>query len=391
MRHRHHIGHYHTLYTLCIVGFIFALHYTLPSYINSSFLETITTEKTVSLLYMIASIASIVGYLFFHKIIRIFKTYPTMIVLTIVQIGVLYGLTVTKDPLIIGALFIGNLLLVSLIGFIVDILVESCSTHSNTGRMWGFYYTAFNFGWILGPLIGSSLISNGNDYQYIYIAAAGILVPLVYIIHKNFKNFHDVRYSSLSFKDTWTRIIANKDLRKIFVINVFLNTFYAWMIIYTPPYLHKTLGFSWDDIGLMFTVMLTPFILLEIPLGRLADRKWGEKELMIGGFVIMALSTAALAFIPQHSLVWWAFMLFMTRVGAATAELMIETYFFKHIRQKDANMLSMFRVTRPLSTFIAPLIMTTALMFVSHQLSFVVLGVLLVFSLIFCVRIKDTN
>ncbi len=314
-----------------------------------------------------------------------------MIVLTIVQIGVLYGLTVTKDPLIIGALFIGNLLLVSLIGFIVDILVESCSTHSNTGRMWGFYYTAFNFGWILGPLIGSSLISNGNDYQYIYIAAAGILVPLVYIIHKNFKNFHDVRYSSLSFKDTWTRIIANKDLRKIFVINVFLNTFYAWMIIYTPPYLHKTLGFSWDDIGLMFTVMLTPFILLEIPLGRLADRKWGEKELMIGGFVIMALSTAALAFIPQHSLVWWAFMLFMTRVGAATAELMIETYFFKHIRQKDANMLSMFRVTRPLSTFIAPLIMTTALMFVSHQLSFVVLGVLLVFSLIFCVRIKDTN
>ena len=391
MQHRNHIGHYHTLYTLCIIGFIFAFHVTLPSYINSSFLGTVVSEKVIGMLYMGASAAGILGYLFFHKALRAFRTYPTMVAVTILQCAVLYGLTVVQNPYGLGTLFILSLLLVSLIGFVVDILVESCSTHSNTGRMWGIYYTAFNFGWILGPLVAASLVGPENNYRVVYMAAGALLLPLLYLIHKNFKNFHDVRYSSLTIRETWKRLSHHPDLRKLFVVNIFLNTFYGWMTIYTPLYLNKTLGFSWEDIGLMFTVMLLPFVLLEIPLGRLADRKWGEKELMLCGFIVMGLSTASLAFMPQQSLAWWAVMLFMTRVGAATAELMIETYFFKHIRQKDANMLSIFRVTRPVSNFIAPIIMIVSLVFISHQYTFVVMGCIMLAATFFCAKVRDTE
>jgi MFS family permease len=163
------------------------------------------------------------------------------------------------------------------------------------------------------------------------------------------------------------------------------------MTVYCTIYLHQTIGFGWEEIGIILVIMLLPFLLIQYPLGKLADRKYGEKKMMIAGFAFMGLATIALAFIHSNNIAVWAIALFMTRIGAATAEIMMETYFFKTVSPRDSAALGVFRITRPLSYFIAPLVAIIGLMFVSNAHMFAVIGVMCLFALIPTMTIRDTN
>ena len=84
-------------------------------------------------------------------------------------------------------------------------------------------------------------------------------------------------------------------------------------------------------------------------------------------------------------------MLFITRVGAAIAEVMIETYFFKKVDDKNPEILGMFRVTRPISYFIAPIITIVGLTYITNPYLFLILGILCLLTLYPILTIKDTN
>jgi hypothetical protein len=78
-------------------------------------------------------------------------------------------------------------------------------------------------------------------------------------------------------------------------------------------------------------------------------------------------------------------------VGAAAAEVMIETYFFKKVDSHDPGMLSMFRISRPISFFTAPIFTTIGLAYVSEAYLFVLLGGLCLLTLCPILLIKDTK
>jgi MFS family permease len=163
------------------------------------------------------------------------------------------------------------------------------------------------------------------------------------------------------------------------------------MTIYTPIYLHNTIGFGWGEISIIFTIMLIPFIIFEFPLGKLADKKWGEKEMLIIGFIIMGISTASLVLFDEKNLIVWAIMLFITRIGASISEIMIETYFFKKVDDKDPEIVSMFRTTRPLSFLIAPIITIVGLSYTTDPYLFTILGAICLLTLYPVFTLKDTN
>ena len=163
------------------------------------------------------------------------------------------------------------------------------------------------------------------------------------------------------------------------------------MTVYCPIYLNKTMGFGWESIGIILTIMLLPFPLIQYPLGKLADRKYGEKEMMAMGFALMGLATIVLAFVKVPNIALWALILFITRIGAATTEVMMETYFFKTVSPRDSAALGIFRITRPVSYFIAPAIMMVGLVFTSNAYMFAVIGVISLLALYPTLTIKDTN
>jgi predicted MFS family arabinose efflux permease len=390
MRHHHSIEKPLALYSLGVIGFFYGLHSALPNYFNSSFLETFTDEKMVSVIYLIISALTILGFLSIHSILRKLGNYKVAIILILIQIATFYGLITQTSPNVVIALFIIEMCIVSFISLTLDIFLQKSTTSENTGNIRGHYMTIINMAWVFAPLLGGMLIS-GDNYKNVFIVAFLLLFPLLYLVYKNFSKFEDSEYIKISTIGTIIKILKSKCTTRIFIINIVLQTFYAWMTVYMPIYLHNNIGFNWTEISIIFTIMLIPFILVEIPLGKLADRKWGEKEIMAISFIILAVATGSLVFLTAKSLVLWAIMLTLTRIGAAGAEIMIETYFFKKINDSNPEILSLFRTTRPLSFFIAPLITTVGLVYLDISFLFVIIGGICLLTLYPIATLHDTN
>ncbi len=390
MKHHSSISKSNVLYTISVLSFFLALHAAIPSYFTSSFLTTLMDESKLSWIYMTQSILTILGLLSMNSLLRKFGNYRIALILIGIQIIIFYLIINLSAVEYLIPLIILALSIVGLISFTLDIFLQKNTETKNTGNVRGHFMTAINSAWILGPLLGGMLIV-GTNYKGIYAAAFGLLFPLFYIIHKNFSKFVDPHYPKVSLLKAAKSLLNNRDLSKLTIINTVLQVFYSWMTIYTPIYLYKYIGFSWTEISVVLTIMLIPFVLIEIPLGKLADKKLGEKEIMAAGYIIMGIATITLSFMNNSNLFLWALVLFITRIGAAAAESMIETYFFKKVSPEDSEILGFFRITRPLAFFIAPIITVVGLMFVSNTYLFTIVGALCVITVIPISLIKDTK
>ena len=164
------------------------------------------------------------------------------------------------------------------------------------------------------------------------------------------------------------------------------------MVVYTPIYLSMHIGLSWDKLGTIFTIMLLPFVLLGIPLGKLIDNyHFHKRKLLVFGIIIISISTISISFISTNSVALWAFVLFATRFGAAIIEVVSEIYFFTHVREEESAILSVFRDMTPLAYIIAPLLGTLFLSFFDFKYLFLALGALMLASLYYVKLLKHTS
>jgi len=372
------------------VGFILNLYIALPAYINSTFLSEFMSERLVGLVYTFGSVLAVLGLIFWPQVLRKFGNYKLSVINLILGILAVLALALSKDPVIIFIALALSLALGRLLIFNNDIFLENLSTDSETGGIRGLFLSASNFAWVISPMIAAFLL--GDDlYSRLYLATAATALPIILIFYSKFRKFRDPVYDNVPFWGTVKELMRKKNVRRVVMINIMLRFFYAWMVIYTPIYLHQHIGFAWSEIGLIFTIMLLPFVLLEIPLGKVADSYLGEKELIISGFLIISISTAYLSFISGSNLLVWAGVLFITRVGASMLEIMSETYFFKKIDGRDSNLLSFFRMTGPLAYIVAPLLATIILSFIDIKYIFLVLGIIMLYGLKYSYNLKDTK
>lgn len=378
------------LFVLYIVGFLFALRSALPSYINSSFLNEVTPERFVGSIYTICSIVTLILFIFITRLLKKFGNYRLTLAFIIINIFSLLILSFTQNIYLIIFAFILNYSATTLISLFLDVFIEHESDDVETGKIRSYYLTSMNLAWLFSPWI-SSYIVNGNDYWKIYLVCSFIMVPIYFIISYNLKSFKDSEYNNFHLFKTLKEVWLNKDIKCILLSNFLLQSFYSCMVIYIPIYLNKYMGFSWKEIGLIFTFMLLPFVLIQIPLGRLADKRMGEKELLTFGFIVMAISTGLIAFFDTKNLLIWAILLFFTRVGAATVEVMTETYFFKNISSKNVNLISLFRTVSPFAYIITPLFSTIFLMIWGYKSLFLFLGFMMLFGIRYSLAIKDTR
>ena len=281
--------------------------------------------------------------------------------------------------------------IIAFIGLTIDIFLEKYTDGSHVGTVRGLYTATLNASWVIAPLIGTMLINGTNNYKNTYLAALAMLFPLLYLIYRNFPRFKDPTYSHLSPWHLIKRVSQDVNLVRLFVANIILQIFYAWMVIYSPIFLNKVIGFSWEEIGIILVVMLLPFPLIQYPLGKMSDKKYGEKKIMSIGFAIMGAATIALSMFTVKDIFIWSLILLITRIGAAAAEIMIETYFFKSVPTQDTGVLSFFRVTRPAAYFFAPLVMMLGIFLSNNPYPFMIVGVMCLLALYPVLTIKDVE
>jgi len=373
-----------------LIGFLLGLHVAIPAYITSSFLSQFAPEKWIGVLYAIASLVTIIAFSFLPALLRRYGNYSVSLVLLWVEFLATLTLTLAGAPGAVIAAFIASFVVIALLSLNMDIFLEHFSRDSSTGRIRGTYLVFINSAWVLSQLIVSFVITDSHYWQ-VFALATFLLIPVIFLVQNTFKRFNNPPYTHTPFFKTLGLAWLHKNIWNIYVVNFLLQFFYAWMVIYTPIYLHNHIGFSWAQISIMFSIMLLPFVATERPLGKIADRWLGEKELLVAGFAIMMMTTAIMAFMLSTNIVLWILVLFASRVGASMVEVMSETYFFKQTTDKDASLLGLFRTTRPWAYVIAPLIATLILPFVGIQYLFLVLAVFMIYGIRRSLVIHDTK
>lgn len=377
--------------SLFVTSTFLSFHYGAILYVNSSLLGKYFSQGGVSLIFLIGALGSILLFLFTAKLIELFGKRILLLSLLLVSAfsTVVLAFSHTGAYLALAFIIYSSVLLT--IYYCLDIFLEELSKDGKTGEIRGIYLTLINLGIASGPII-LAIFGEDDTFKRIYIISTLLLiVPImftIFLLKTQAPKWHGLthRHIFLPFGIWW----KNKELRRITLSRLMLETFFAFMVIYTPIYLHNYLGFSWSELGIIFTVMLLPFIFLEWPAGELADRYFGEKEIMNIGFLITAISLVIMPFLGK--LFWaWLIILLLSRVGASLIEIMTESYFFKHVGPKDTGLISIFRLTRPLSTILGAGFGFLALSILSFQQVFFVLAVVILFGLKEGLAIKDTK
>ncbi len=371
-----------------LAGFIFTLPIALTSYINSSFLGIHLNSYYVSIVYVIASILTILGLLEMPRALTHIGNRITSLILSLVMSIALVLLAFISNGYIVVGAFMLYFISSNLIVATLDIFIEDLSKHSSVGKFRGLFLTIVSMSWVISQIISGSIIAK-SSYTGIYLVSAVLMLLLSGIFILFLHDFTDPRYKKISIKQVIKTFTHNKHLSRVYLLNFILKFFFAWMFIYTPIYLHETLLLGWEKIGFIFTIMLLPFVFLSYPLGKLSD-KIGEKKMLKMGFLIAGFATLTLPFITT-GVVWkLALVLFMTRIGAAIIEVMSESYFFKAVTEENADAISFFRNTTPVSFIIAPLVALPILYIVpSFKYIFFVLGAIMFLGYYITLRLRD--
>lgn len=392
--HRHFSRRKRSFGALYSALILLSFHWAIVLYINSSYLEQYVQSTSIGLLYTVSSSIAILSFLFISKVLHKAGNYLLTLICTLIEFVVLIGMGLTDSLRVAIPLFIVHQAVVPLILFNLDIFMEEMigDKEDGTGGKRGIYLVAMSLAGSLSALVMGYLVGDGTpNFTAAYVGSACLLIPFILIIMRYFKTFEDPTYNALDILSAIRNFWIHRNIRNVFLAHFLLQLFFSWMVIYTPLYLAKEMGFNWEQIGQILFVGLLAYVIFEYPVGQLADKKYGEKEMMIIGFIIIGLSTAWFSLIVSTSIALWMFVMFLTRVGASLVETTTESYFFKHTNGSDSNVISFFRITRPLSVVVGSLLGSLTLLYLEFSQIFVVLGLLMIPGILVTLQLKDTK
>ena len=374
-----------------LIGFIMATSVSFLSYFQSSFLEEFIGIGFVSLFFVFANMATIIAISIFPKIIHKIGNYFTTKIVIILYAASLLSIAAASGRISATLSLLFFVITSNLIWINIDIFLEEVSSDESTGRVRATYLTCMNLGWMLGPVISARLIELA-DYPLSAFSGALIMIPFFLIIVYRKNNLTDkVKRTKQGTIESFKKLWKNKNLRGVFIATTALNIFYSAAVLYIPIHLHQGLGIPWSQLGLIFSISLLPFILFQLPVGLLADKYFGEKEMMIIGLFILFCSLFLFFYIKSPLALLWAAILFFSRIGAALVEATSNTYFFKNVSAEDLGFINIFRMSHSLGYLLGAAFSSLVLIFLGINYVFLTLAIVIIPVFYYTYLIEDTK
>lgn len=355
------------------ISFLLGFFGAFLTYILSNYFSEVSGSDNVGVFYLTAYAGTLLSLFFIRPIVRRIgkvRLFYFSIGLTILCLALLTHLSMSWLPVLI-LLFM--LMVDSITWVTLDIILENFSSDGMSGRIRGLHLTIMNAGILAAPSFSTFVLDRFRYEGVFFVMLIGyiaiFLIALVYLRNDN-GEFREELKPERAFR----KMLREKNLLRIYGVSFVLDFFYALMVIYTSLRLLE-IGFSWSEIGIIFTVMLIPFVILQYPLGIIADRKMGEKELLIVSLILVAFSTAALYFFDTKSVLAWGAILFLTRVGAAGIEVLRDSYFYKQIDGNDMGIIAFFRTSRPIAGILGAAISAGVLIFFPLKSIFLIVAI----------------
>ena len=372
--------------------FLYALHYAIPLYATSSYLHKYFSSSIVSATYAVGSFLALLASLSLSKSIKRFHTYNFTFGLALAEITVVTLFGHTQNPYLLPVFFVIHYMLQTLLYICLNIFIESFSTHAKTGSIRGLFLAILSLGILVAPMIGGTILKV-SSFSTLYTVAAFMLIPYLYFLHRFLYHIKEPAYHSVEVISTLRKAWRDKNLRAAIIAELVVQSFYAVMIIYSPIYL-TSLGVPLTSyLTIILPLALLPLVILPYELGLLADRKFGEKEMLIIGLLILIVTTFLCVIVTSPDIRVWVLILLVSRIGAAFVETMAFSYYFKKSDTQDPSLTALFINMHGASTLIVSTVgfLVAPFLVTRPQLMFVILGCAIVWSISYVLPMRDTR
>lgn len=376
-----------------LASIIFTFQVLVTAYSSSTYMERFVSAETVGLLYSLGAAVAIVVTLTLPRLLRRIGNVATTLLLisgitaTLVLLGGAY------TPALTVAAFIAYLALTPQVYLNIDIFLETLigTDEGSTGSRRGLILTLMSLAAFLSPVAMGYIIGEHDHLERVYYVGAAVGLLFIALILARFRHFLDPVYETIRIRDMVRDAASNTDIRVVLSAQFLLQFFYTWAIIYIPLYLATVVSFDWVTISQIIAVGLLAFVIFEYPIGLIADRHWGEKEMMAIGFVILAVTMASASFMVGFGVLAWMLLMFISRIGASFVEVTTESYFFKKVDAGRSALISLFRLTRPLANLCGALVGSLSLHFLPFPFIFIVLALIMASGAFFSSFLTDTK
>jgi MFS family permease len=373
---------------------LLVFHSYLVAYINSSFLEQFISPTAVGTIYTVGSAVSVLIFLFISRVLRKVGSLKLTLGLLLVDFLSVLGMAYTTELKVAIPLFLIHLISVPLLIFNLDVFMEEQigNNETSTGSKRGLLLMLISMISAVSPLVSGILVDGSvTMFTYPYLLSAFTLLPIATILFFFFKDFSDPEYSEIDLFSAIRTFWKKRNIRYVFLAHFTLQMFFMLSVVYTPIYLVREIGLTWAEFGFVMFFGQLAYVLFEYPVGLIADKYIGEKEMMGFGFLILAISISWISFVTVASVLAWSVIMFVTRIGASLVEVTTESYFFKQTTSTDAQIISFFRVTRPLSYVAGAMLGSLALLYLPFNLIFIVFASLMIPAMFYTINIKDSK
>ncbi len=379
-------------FALSAANFFSRYHFYLIVFVISTFLAGFIGSSNAEFAVAGANVGATAALALAPEVFSRFGTRRVLALLGCIEIAVLLALAVVHSAALVILLIIIMTSITFSMFLGLDILVEAITTdESQTGSVRGVFLTATNTSTLIATLSLAAILTD-NNYSGVFLAAALVLVPFIMLALRAFPSVSSAALSRhVSVQHAIAGIVRIPPvLVPVIESHFLLQLGYAWVNFYVPLYLFRYDGFSWHTIALILALSIVPFLVLEMPLGWMADRWFGEKRILLGGIVVLAISTAGFAFAGVSVAAWIVFLM-LNAAGSATVEIMTESAFFKRVTDADGETISLLRILRPLASIAGPAIAGALLLFVPPDAIFLIFGALLALGIPAALRMADTR
>jgi MFS family permease len=381
-------------YTLVyLASIIFTFQTLVTAYSSSTYMEKFVSPEAVGVIYSVSAGLAIVFSLLLPRLLR--HTGNVMLCLLLVILvsfsQVLMGLGLSTMSVVFA--FILYLSTTPQIYLNIDVFLETLigTEEGSTGSKRGLILTLMSIAAFLSPLAMGHIIGEDGDLAQVYFVGAGVGLFFIALIIARFRQFLDPLYKTIRVRDMLRDAAKDTDVRTVMTGQFLLQFFYTWAIVYIPLYLATEVNFDWPTISQILAVGLFAFVIFEYPIGIIADRHIGEKEMMALGFVILAVCSASVSFLAAYGVIFWMILMFVSRIGASLVEVTTESYFFKKVDGDEPNLIGLFRLMRPLANLLGALAGSIALYFLPFNFIFIVLAAVMATGVFFTSFLTDTK
>lgn len=341
---------------------------------------------------MIGSILALIASINIARSVKKFHTYGFTFGVALAEIVVISIFGYTENIYLLPIFFIVHFILQVLLNISLNIFIENFTIHTKVGSVRGLFLAVFNLAVLVSPFIGG-LILKHYSFTTLYIVAASMLIPYLFFLHTYLKHMKEPAYHQIDLFGAARVAFRNKNLRAAIIGELVVSSFYATMVIYSPLYL-TSIGIPLTSyMMIILPLALIPLVVLPYELGYLADKKFGEKEMLIIGLLILTVTTFLFVVITTKALWVWVLLLLVSRIGASFVETMSFSYYFKKVGAEDPSLTALFINMQGMGIFVVGTVGVIVAPFLGErpQLMFVILGCAILWSISYVLPMKDTR